>query len=111
MAQTRNFSVLIMADSRGAGLEKRIRDGIKKDHPEKADYLNVTVRTLGGATTNNIIKKMDERFSKSDKYDMIFVFVGINDFTTKVYAGTVEPNFDNIPDMVESLTDRYTNLK
>ena len=103
--------ILITADSRGAGLENCIKLQLQKDYPNDANRIKVTVRSMGGATTGNIITKMDERYPNPPKYDMIMTFVGVNNLTNKVYEGKVEPVNENVSEIMEETTDSYTKLK
>ena len=105
------FSIMIMADTRGAGLDYRIRDLLQNDHQEIAAKIKVTVRSMGRARLENILTKMDLRFPNPPRYDMIYVFAGVNNLTSKTNQGQVEPVFDNIPDLIESLTNGFTALK
>ena len=105
------YTVLIMTDSRGAGLEHRIRKALNQNHQELSAKIQVTVRAMGGTTTKNIINRMDERFKNVQNYDMIFTFVGVNDITRKMPNGLVEPVFNNVPELVEYLTDSYTKIE
>ena len=103
--------ILVLVDSRGAGLEDRIKKDMQTRHPNLQIKINVTVRTLGGACIDNILKRADERFPDTKHYDIIFVSVGVNNLTNKVPGGNVEPVFDNTPELVETLTDMFTQLK
>ena len=103
--------VLIMADSGGAGLEKRIRAEISKNHANLHNRLDLTVRPMGGAHVEDIIHKMDQVLPDSELFYIIYTSVGVNNLTSKKWNGKVAPNFNNVPEIVESLTDGYTKLK
>ena len=66
---------------------------------------------MGGARVEDIIQKMDQRFPDSELFDIIYTFVGVNNLSSKRWNGKVAPNFNNVPEIVESLTDGYTQLK
>ena len=71
----------------------------------------MTVQTLGGARIENIVEKADHRFPEKRQYDIIYTFVGVNNLTIKWYEGKVIPVYDNVPELIETLTDAYIKLK
>ena len=103
------MDVLIPADSRGAGLEERIKAALR--YPLMEKEINMTAHSLGGARIQNIIERNDRRYPESILFDIIYVFTGINNFTVKINNGMVVPVFDNIPDIVENLSNNFSNLK
>ena len=105
------IKILVLTDSRGTGLEKDIRDEIRAGHPDLRQKIQVTVQVVRGATIENIIEKADKRFNNAIVYDITYTFVGVNNLTTKLNNGMVIPKFDNVPELVESLTNGYTKLK
>ena len=105
------MKILIMTDSRGTGLDQRITEDMQKRYPTQYPNLNIIVRVMRGAVIENIITKMDKLFPTYSTYDMIYTMVGVNNLTSKCAHGKVEPNFDDIPELVESLSDKLSILK
>ena len=101
---------MILTDSRGENLQKDIRADFQKRYPHLQHGVNITVQVVGGARTDNIISKADRRYLKRQTFDMIYTFVGINDLTSKI-NGMVVPNFENVPELVDTLTDSLIKLK
>ena len=106
MAKTQ---ILIMTDSRGGGLEGIIVEDIRTRHPNLLDVIQITVQVIGGAKIENIVEKADKRFNVKI-YDIIYLFVGVNNLTCKLF-GKVFPVFENVPDLIDTITDAYTSLK
>ena len=66
---------------------------------------------MRGADIDNIVKKMDKKCPKYVEFDVIYTLVGINNLTHKGHYGMVEPVFDNVPELIETLCDKFTALK
>ena len=103
--------IMVLTDSRGNDLEDRIKKDLLARVTVRTETINVTVHALGGARIENILETLDTHFPDKKSYDITYNFVRVNNLTKKGYNGKVTPVFDNVPELVESLTDHYTKLK
>ena len=103
--------VMVMMDSRGTDIEPKIKEDLRTRYPNFSGSIDITVRVMRGAKIENIVKKMDEKFKNYCRYDIIYVMVGVNNLTNKDKHGLVSPNYENVPDLIESLNDKMTSLK
>ena len=104
------MKVIILADSRGALLQLKIREELQKQYPDLAKGIEVTVRIMEGATLDNLMKKMDSKYPAIKQCDLLYIHTGVNNLTLKK-GSTVQPTFDNIPELVDIMTDKFTVLK
>ena len=65
---------------------------------------------MEGAPLDIIIRKINSKYQAKLRCDMLYVHTGVNNLTCKT-GPTVQPIFDNIPDLVDCLTDKITDLK
>ena len=104
------MKVLVMADSSGDQLRMEIQNMLHELHPQLEREIDITVRTMEGATLTNIIKKMESKYTDFPCYDIIYVHAGVNNLTRKCGC-VVNPIYDNIPHLIDDITDKITNLK
>ena len=104
------MKILVMTDSRGNLLEKEINSSLHEQYPEVEKYIDVTVRVMDGATLDTIIRKMESKYSDFPNYDIVYVHAGVNNLTKKT-GSTVIPMYDNIPHLVDDMTDKFPTLK
>ena len=99
-----DHKVLIISDSRGAGLQEAI------DSQPSSNNIIWTVKYLPGANLNTISRRLT-RIHK--QYDVIIVIAGICNFTTKVRRSTRNSikyptrQKDNTIAEIETLLDRF----
>ena len=104
------MKIMIMTDSRGALLQGKIEVELRKQLPQLASEIDVTVKVMEGATLDNIIKKMHVKYGEMPHCDLIYIHAGVNNLTTK-NGPIVQLVFDNIPDLIDTITDKVTLLK
>ena len=105
------MNILILTDSRGFGLEKEILKDLRIRYPDILHQINLTVIPMGGAKAENILIKIDKLYPTTEKFDVIYAFVGVNNLTVKTGKRRVEPVFDDISERVEMLTDSLSNSR
>ena len=105
------IKILVMADSCGSGLKPMINRILEQKHPDIAAQVDVTVRSMGGAKIDNILERMDKYFPNNETFDLIFTFVGVNNLTVKNGKGKIEPVYEDLPKLINDITDKYTKLK
>ena len=103
------FSTLLVTDSRGTYLQEEIETLLKS--LELVTLFNVKTLPASGATIGSIYYTIEEEL-RSSTYDLMIVFVGVNDLT-KLHKPSkrVSPNFTEVGNLVEVLTDKYTLLR
>ena len=101
--------ILIIMDSRGIGFEEILKQTLMAKHQHQ---MQVTVKVLAvsGANLQSIESKAIDELSKY-RYDQVFVMLGINNITKRFYQKEVILEFENVPDLVDSLDNMYTSLK
>ena len=70
----------------------------------------MTVQVMEGATLDNIIKKMLKKYGVLPQCELIYIHAGVNNLTVK-HGATICPVFDNIPELIDTITDKITLLK
>ena len=104
------MKILIMADLRGTLLQEKIQHEHQKENPHRAAEIEVTVQVMEGAMLDNIIKKMNSKYRKILECDLLYIHAGVNNLTSKKGA-IVQPVFDEIPELVDIITDKITSVK
>ena len=73
-----------MADSRGSTLQQEIIDELRAQNPDLSTKIDITVRTIDGASLDNIIKKMNFKYTDPPNCDIVYIHAGVNNLTRKV---------------------------
>ena len=100
--------IAIVGDSR----TKHFRSLLRNHHINP--YLDISVFTYSGTTVVRAVPRFLERDSTGSEY--VILLAGVNNLTKVKWSynrsrHTVSPVFDNIPALVDSLTDSYTEAK
>ena len=95
----------------GFKVKEKITSILQQTQPELSTRIDITVRSMGGARIENIVEKMDSRHSGQKYFDIIFAFVGVNNLTRKKDKFRVIHVYETLPELVEVLTDKFTELK
>ena len=102
--------IMIVSDSRGADMENNIRSGLSihgPDIPIQLEYLQ-----KGGLTIESMKTLLDEKLNpKDDPFDYLYVFVGVNNLSTKHASGKVTAIYDDIGHLVDHMFDRLFNIQ
>ena len=105
------FNILVMADSRGRGLEAKI---MKKLHAMEQFDIRVKVETNSGATITSLLDIALDYLSRN-YYDIMVVIVGVNDLTNLHvdYLGNrrISPRFNEVGNILEVLIPRFEIFK
>ena len=99
-----------MADSRGSTLQQEIINQLRRQNLELSTEIDVTVRTMEGASLDNIVRKMNHKYPDPPRCDVLYIHAGVNNLTNKS-GRIIQPVYDNIPELVEDITDKITELK
>ena len=105
------MSLLVMADSRGVDLEKTILYFLHTEHGTQASNIGITFRIMSDAKLDNIVEKMDEQYQSGQFFDLIYVFAGVQDLIKMSPLGKVRPNFDNIPELIDTMANKISVVK
>ena len=100
--------IAIVGDSR----TKHFRSLLRNHHINP--HLDISVFTYSGTTVVRAVRRFLERDSTGSEY--VILLAGVNNLTKVEWSydrsrRTVSPVFDNIPALVDSLTDSYTEAK
>ena len=97
--------ILIVSDSRGYGLEAKIKHGLITQGPEIPIHIDFMYK--GGLTIEGIVRLLDQSLNpNSELYDYIYVFGGVNNLSVKHKSGKITAVYDDIGHFVENMYER-----
>ena len=97
--------ILIVSDSRGYELGKKINHGLTLKGPGITFQLDFIHK--GGLTIEKLPKLLDQEIETgSDLYDYLYVFCGVNNLSEKHESGRVTAVYDDIGHLVDNMYDR-----
>ena len=103
---SKDSSSLLICDSRGKGLELLINEECtQRNMPTR-----FTVSTSPGATIVKAVREA-ESILQSKSFDYIYLMAGVNNLTSKSSNGKITPTFNEIPNLVDVITDHLTWAK
>ena len=100
------YYCLIVIDSRGAGLEERLKDLIAKDRLS----IKITISVKYGATLSTLTNEAIE-LSQLKNYDLVLILGGVNNLTNKHSSGRVTSVFYTTQQLTHTMTAEFTRAQ
>ena len=100
------FRCLVIADSRGRDMTQRI-NYFCQQLDTKCTF---EVITVPGARLDKLAYTADCHLTKT-KYDLVYLFGGVNNLTEKHSSGRITPIFSEVGTLVDCITDKFTSAK
>ena len=91
-------------DPRGTGFDPIIKKLLTNNSP------SVKTMDVRGANLQTIEKKAIEEL-KQNGYEQTYIMLGVNNLTKLFHRKQIILNFDNIPELVNTMDDMFTQLK
>ena len=95
-------NILLLTDSHGMKIQPLINDELRKTQ----STARIEVKSLRGGNINSVTE-MGEKILKNHRHQACYLFAGVNNLTTKVETRYSVFNYNDIPSMVEEMTDKY----
>ena len=98
--------ILLIMDSRGTNFKDSMKEAVNKYVPNAV----VELLAVRGANLQSIETKALAELS-SHNYDQAYILLGVNNITKLYFEKQILLNYNNIPDLVDSMDDMFTTLK
>ena len=98
--------ILVAMDSRGMEFENILQQVLVK----KLIQVEVKILAIRGANLETMEAKALSELSTCT-YDQAYIMLGINNVTKRFFQKQIVLAFENIPELVDTLDDMFTNLK
>ena len=102
-------NILIITDSRGYGLQTEIETKLAKSDLDPPPKIEVAV--LRGANLDNGYERLSQEINMDNKYDLIYVMLGVNNLSVKMYNKKIVPVFVDVPTLVELMLAKFEIFK